>query len=133
MMSWMPSSRCSSAIGLPGTYGDRSRPAWTASRPGCWPPLWRSPAMGLEHRAWIGAQHAKQRGPLLQRGQRFAYARILGVALEVDEEHIVPLAPARRPGFDAGHADAVARQRLEQPMQCSWRARIAHRHQHGAA
>src|SRR5580658_5431527 len=128
MMSRTPSSRCSSAIGLPGTYGESSRTACSASSPG-----WGSAAMQLEHRPWIGTQHAKQRSPALQRRERLAYPRLLRMALDVDEEHIVPLAPARRPRFDARHADAVARQWLEQPVQRSGRARIADRYQQRAA
>src|ERR1700692_3933466 len=137
-MSWMPSSRCSSEIGLPAPSGDSSRTAGTASRPGWRSPLWRSPVggslvMGLQHRPWIGTQYAEQRGALLERRERFAHPGILGVTFDVNEEHIVPFAPARRPRLDAAHADAVAGQRLEQPMQRTGRARVADRQQQRGA
>src|SRR5579872_7396877 len=39
------------------------------------------------------------------------------MALEVDEEHVVPLAPVRGARLDAGQAHLVPRERLEQPVE----------------
>ena len=47
----------------------------------------------------------------------------LGMAVEVDEEHVVPFALARRPRLDARHVHPVPRERLEQVQQRAGRFR----------
>ncbi len=53
----------------------------------------------------------------LEFGQRRRERLALGVAVDVDEEHVVPLLLARRARLDARHADAVLGQRLEQAVE----------------
>ena len=61
----------------------------------------------IKYRGRIRAQHAEQRRALLQLLQRLAQRMLVGVPFDVDEEHVVPLAAARRPRLDARHADPV--------------------------
>ena len=55
---------------------------------------------------------------------------VLGMAVEIEEEHVVPFALARRPRLDARHVDAVLRQRREQVQQHARRFGLAGRDEH---
>ncbi len=48
------------------------------------------------HSARIRTQHAEQRRPLLERRQRLGDMRFVGVTVDVEEEHVVPLLAMRR-------------------------------------
>src|SRR5687767_1869322 len=54
---------------------------------------------------------------------------LVGMADDVDEEDIVPLAAARGTRLDTRHADAVLRERTEQTVERSGRLRVAGRYQ----
>ena len=58
------------------------------------------------------------------------HRRVVRVAVEIDEEHVVPFAPARRPRLDARHVHAVACERAEQVQQRAGALRAARRDQH---
>src|SRR5215475_4471460 len=104
-----PSSRSTSSIGLPGVYGT-SRSMFGGTSPsafGCFILL----------RPRIAAEDLHEIARLRKLGQRGFYVRVLGVTVEIDEEHIFPRPLSRRPRFDLGKIDLVVgegRQHLEQ-------------------
>src|SRR5690606_25171318 len=77
----------------------------------------RSLRLLLKYRLGIRAQHFQRHGFVADLFQHVLDQRILVVADAVDEEHIGPLATARRPRFDAGQVDAVGMERHQQLMQ----------------
>jgi len=110
-MSWMPSSRSSSEIGLPGTYGDSSRHRLAPPAAGCSSPLWRSATMRLQLPTVVGTQHPDSEARFFSAAERLAHSEHPRHGFDVDEEHVIPLAAAATAAIDPGHADAVARQR----------------------
>ncbi len=90
MAPWMPSSRSSSSMGLPGTYGSRPRTPLAARRPKL-----RFLAIGsLEDCLGIGTKHPEEIGLASQLGERLGDGRILRVPVQVEEKYVMPLAPA---------------------------------------
>ena len=73
--------------------------------------LWVSPGR-LERHPAPARRRLHGHGLLLQRGQRRSYRGIIAMSVHIDIKHIIPQALPRRPRFDAGHADAVLRERL---------------------
>src|SRR5690606_11064690 len=62
----------------------------------------------------IGTEDAEETRLLADLFQRLRDTGLLRMAIEVHEEDVIPLLAPRRPGFDPGHVDLVARERLEQ-------------------
>src|SRR5882757_7756913 len=67
-----------------------------------------------KHRSGIGAENLEQRGSFFQGRERSGDRRVAHMALDIDEEYIVPLALAGRPRLDARHVDPVFGQRFQQ-------------------
>src|SRR5918992_5522699 len=107
-----PSSRASSAIGLPGWYGAIERTYEGESSH-------KSISIGST-RYRVGPEDFEIRGEALELGERGGHALVLLVALDVDEKDILPQrradlhTSAGRARFDARHADAGLGERREQ-------------------
>src|SRR4051812_40390394 len=129
MMLVMPSSRSSSSMGFPGTYGARVRTLSTARAPGDIP--FSIDASG--NRSRVRTQHAEQRRALLEPRERLRHVRIVRVTVDVEEEHVVPLLAARWPRLDARQAHLVLGERLEQAVERARRVGVQPRAEDGCA
>ena len=67
-----------------------------------------------KHRLRIRTQHLQRHSLLADLLQHRLDQRIAVMADEVDEEHVGPLATARRTGLDARQVDAVLMERYQQ-------------------
>src|SRR6476469_10075616 len=108
-----PSSRATSSIGLPPTYGESPRTycgAWAASAEAV------IETRGSGERSGVRAQQLEERRALAELGERSGDGRVLAVPGEVHEEQVFPQAGARRARLEARHRHAVLRERLEQRM-----------------
>src|SRR6185312_1258165 len=134
-----PSSRSSSSIGLPGSYGaifaiaastSSSLSLLTGAPCRCTvrktiDPLAlraarsRSLADARSRRflrragAWIRAEHFDELAARLERAQRRFHPRLPGVPVDVDEEDVVPQLLPRRPRLDARQVEPRVRERLQ--------------------
>ena len=109
-----PSSRATSSIGLPGTYG-RCRGRARSDIAGQWLQLSAAFIALCRSLGRIRARGASGRAPPVCSSASAARppARRL-VSGEVDEEQVLPEAGARRPRLEARHRHAVRAQRHEQ-------------------
>src|SRR5450631_4113689 len=82
-----------------------------------------------EHGSGIGTEDFEQRRAFLQRAERLRDLRVANVALEIDEEYVVPLPLVRRPRLDTRHVHPVLRQGFQQPEQRTGIVGVARRHQ----
>src|SRR5450631_122441 len=82
-----------------------------------------------KHSSRIGTEDFEQRRAFLQRAKRLRHPRVAHVALDIDEEYVVPLPLVRRPRLDARHVHPVLRQGFQQPEQRTGIVGVARGHQ----
>src|SRR5262245_50738295 len=105
--SWMPYSRSSSSIGLPGWYGVRVRIHSGTSLL----MSMASPGAVVGGRVRAEDSDGLAEGPDL--AQRPGDGLVAEVALHVDEKQVLPGPALERTGLDAQEADGVVGERLE--------------------
>src|SRR5215471_19113909 len=104
-----PSSRSTSSIGLPGVYGtSRSMLGGTSPSAFC---------RFILLRPRIAAEDLDEIARLRELDQRGLHVRVFGVAVEIDEEHVLPRPLARRPRLDLGKIDLVIGERRQHAKQ----------------
>src|SRR6266404_816313 len=111
---WIMSSRSSSSIGLPGSYGAMPRMCSFAIDSHC--VGMRSPLQGR-----VRSENLQEQGPLTDLPQYRRDRRCVAMALDVHEDHVLPGPLLGRPRFDLREIDPQSRERLEDPVE---RARL---------
>src|SRR5262245_48636287 len=95
MTSFRPSSRSSSSIALPGSYGAIPR-MWSLARDS------QETCMRNSLRGRVGPEDLEELTAFLDFGQHVPDGLGVAVSLEVDEVHVLPRTPLRRPRLDLG-------------------------------
>src|SRR5215470_19654875 len=104
------SSRSSSSIGLPGSYGAMPRMCSFASDSHC--VGMRSPLEGR-----VRSENLQEQGPFADLAEHRRDRSCVTMALDVHEDDVLPGPLLGRPRFDLREVDPQARQRLEDPVE----------------
>src|SRR6267142_4456432 len=104
------SSRSSSSIGFPGSYGAMPRMCSFASDSHC--VGMRAPLEGR-----VRPEDLEKQRPLRDLAQRRRDDGRVAMALEIHEDHVLPGPPLGRARFDLREVDPQPRQRLEDPVE----------------